>query len=78
MSKILLTTSLNSSNLDNKELKLSVPMIALSIFLNLKTLQPWPATLFKTRLWYRCFPVSFAKFLRTPFLIEYLQWLLVH
>ena len=27
-----------------------------------------PATLLKTRLWHRCFPVSFVKFLRTPFL----------
>ena len=27
-----------------------------------------PATLFKTRLWHRCFPVNFAKFLRTLFL----------
>ena len=27
-----------------------------------------PATLLKERLWHRCFPVSFAKFLRTPFL----------
>ena len=27
-----------------------------------------PATLSKRRLWQRCFPVSFAKFLRTPFL----------
>ena len=26
-----------------------------------------PATLLKKRLWYRCFPVNFAKFLRTPF-----------
>ena len=25
-------------------------------------------TLFKKRLWHRCFPVNFAKFLRTPFL----------
>ena len=25
-----------------------------------------PATLLKKRLWYRCFPVNFAKFLRTP------------
>ena len=24
-------------------------------------------TLFKKRLWHRCFPVNFAKFLRTPF-----------
>ena len=27
-----------------------------------------PATLFKKRLWQRCFPVNFVKFLRTPFL----------
>ena len=26
------------------------------------------ATLLKKRLWHRCFPVDFAKFLRTPFL----------
>ena len=27
-----------------------------------------PATLLKKRLWHRCFPVNFVKFLRTPFL----------
>ena len=27
-----------------------------------------PATLLKKRLWLRCFPMNFAKFLRTPFL----------
>ena len=27
-----------------------------------------PAILLKQRLWYRCFPVNFVKFLRTPFL----------
>ena len=26
-----------------------------------------PVTLFKKRIWHRCFPVNFAKFLRTPF-----------
>ena len=36
-----------------------------------------PATLFKKRLWHRYFPVSFVKFLRTPFLTEHLQWLLL-
>ena len=36
-----------------------------------------PATLLKKRLWHRCFPVNFAKFLRTPFLIEHLWWLLL-
>ena len=32
-----------------------------------------PATLFKKRLWHRCFPVNFEKFLRTSFLTEHLQ-----
>ena len=27
-----------------------------------------PATLSKKRLWHSCFPVNFAKFLKTPFL----------
>ena len=26
-----------------------------------------PAALLKRRLWYRCFPMNFAKFVRTPF-----------
>ena len=30
--------------------------------------RPQPATLFKNRLWHCCFPVNFAKFIRTPFL----------
>ena len=29
------------------------------------------------RLWHRCFPVNFVKFLRTPFFTEPLQWLLL-
>ena len=28
----------------------------------------WPVTLLKKSLWHRCFPVNFAKFLRTKFL----------
>ena len=36
------------------------------------------ATLLKKRLWHRCFPVNFSKFLRTPFLTEHLQRLLFH
>ena len=31
------------------------------------------ATLLKKRLWHRCFPVNFAKFLRTPSLTEHLR-----
>ena len=34
-----------------------------------------PVTLLKYRLWHRCFPVNFAKFLGTPFFIEHLWWL---
>ena len=34
-----------------------------------------PVTLLKKRAWHRFFPVNFAKFLRTTFLIEHLQWL---
>ena len=35
------------------------------------------ATLLKNRLWQACFPVNFAKFLRTPFFTEHSQWLLL-
>ena len=38
-----------------------------SLFLN-KVAGLRPATLLKKRLWYRCFPVNFAKFLTKPFL----------
>ena len=36
-----------------------------------------PETLLKKGLWHRCFPVNFAKFLRTLFLAEHLRWLLL-
>ena len=36
-----------------------------------------PETLLKKRLWHRPFPVNFAKFLRTPFFIGHLRWLLL-
>ena len=42
-----------------------------------KVAGPRPATLLKKRLWRSCFPVNFAKFLRTPFLKEHLWWLLL-
>ena len=35
------------------------------------------ATLLKKRLWHRCFPVNFAKFIRTPFFKKHLWWLLL-
>ena len=31
----------------------------------------------KKRLQHRCFPLKFAKLLRTPFLTEHLRWLLL-
>ena len=34
-----------------------------------------PATLLKKRPWHRCFPVNFAKFLKTLSLVEHLRWL---
>ena len=34
----------------------------------LKNFAKFTGTLFKKRFWLRCFPVNFAKFLRTPFL----------
>ena len=37
-----------------------------SLFFN-KVASLRPATLFKKRLWHRCFPVDFVKFLRTTF-----------
>ena len=37
-----------------------------------------PVTLLKKRLWHRCFPVNFTKFLRTPFFIDHLWWLLLN
>ena len=39
-----------------------------------KVADPRPATLLKKRLWHRCFPMNFVKFLRTPFFIEHLGW----
>ena len=36
-----------------------------------------PATLLKKGLWQSCFPKNFANFLRTPFCIEHLRWLLL-
>ena len=42
-----------------------------------KVAGPRPAALIKKRLWHGCFPVNFAKFLKTPFSIEHLRWLLL-
>ena len=47
-----------------------------SLFVN-KVTGLRPATLLKKRLWHRCFPVNFTKFLRVPFLKEHIWWLLL-
>ena len=40
-------------------------------------LQAWSLQLYlKKRLWHRCFPVNFAKFLTTPFLTEHFRWMI--
>ena len=44
-----------------------------SLFVNKKS----SSFLLKKRLWHRCFPVNFAKFLRTPISIEHIWWLLL-
>ena len=36
-----------------------------------------PATVLKKRPWHRCFPVNFAKYLRTPVLQNTFMWLLL-
>ena len=37
----------------------------------------WTVNLLKKRFWYRCFPVNFLKFLKTPSITEHLRWLLL-
>ena len=36
-----------------------------------------PVTLLNKRIWHRCFPVNFTRFLKTSFLKENLRWLLL-
>ena len=36
-----------------------------------------PSTLFKKRVWHRCFPVNFVELLGTPFFKDHLWWLLL-
>ena len=48
------------------------------VFLEISQKFCGPATLFKKRPWPRCFPMNFAKFLRTPFFTEHLWWLVLN
>ena len=73
----------NFAKLTRKHLyqRLFFRKVACNIFQNLflnKVAGLRPATLLKKRLWHRCFPVNFAKFLRTPFLTEHLRWVLLN
>ena len=56
--------------------KLTGKYLCHSLFFN-KVAGLRSTTLLKKRLWRRCFAVNFAKFLRTPFFTEHLQWLLL-
>ena len=50
--------------------------VRVSFLIKLQTFMR-PATLLKKRLWHRCFPVNFAKFIKTRFHTEHLRWLLL-
>ena len=56
--------------------KFAVKHLCQSLFFN-KVAGLRSATLLKRRLKHRCFPVNFARFLRTSFFIEHLWWLLL-
>ena len=49
-----------------------------SVFFNkVGSLSPKTCKFIKKRLWHRCFPVNFSKFLRASFLTEQVLWLLL-
>ena len=54
--------------------KLTGKHLCLSLFFN-KVASRRSATLLKKKLWHRCFPVDFAKFLRTPFFYSFAKFL---
>ena len=56
--------------------KLTVKHLCQGVFLK-EVVGLRPATLFKKILRHRCFPINFAKFLRTPFITGHLRWLLL-
>ena len=66
--------SIKKSILENSA-KFSGKHLYQSLFFN-KVKGLSPATLLKKRLWHRCFPVNFVKFLRTAFLENTSQLLL--
>ena len=56
--------------------KFTGKLLCQSLFFN-KVAGLRPTILLKKTLWHRCFLVNFEKFLRTPFFIDYLWWLLL-
>ena len=54
----------------------SIKMVLLVISQNSQENRPFNKVA-GLQLWHRCFPVNFAKFLRTTFYKEYLWWLLL-
>ena len=63
----VVVTEAATGGVPQKKMFLTGKHLCQSLFFN-KVLGLRPATLLKKRLWYRCSPVDFAKFLRTPFL----------
>ena len=59
-----------------KNVFLEISQNSQSLFFKVAVLRS--ATLLKKRLWHRCFPMSFVKFLRTLFFTEHLRWLLLY
>ena len=84
-----LTIYLNTDNRDAIVQRCSVKRVFLEISQNLqentcarasfliKLRASGTGTGVSKRLWHRCFPVNFVKFLRTPFFTEHLRWLLL-
>ena len=62
MVSILISMSINSNIIQHEQYYLIILLIGL------KT-----ATLLKKRLWQRCFPVNFVKFLGATFFIEHIR-----
>ena len=61
---------------ESKSVKLQASIFFAKTINSLEQVQV--ATLFKKRLWNKCFPVNFAKFLRTSFLLNIYGQLLLH
>ena len=64
----MVITVRSSNFMKYRELRMTNPIWVIYVNRALLVKPKKPATFFKIRLWYRCFPVTFAKFLRTTFL----------